>query len=176
MSPEHLHLATNHLPFIGLGLAMIPLIIGLLGRSRAALGGGLLMVFLCGWSTLLVMRSGEEALERYEHAGTHGIRLDAEVVQWMETHEEDAGFFAPVFFATAGFATVGLMLCIIRSRAAFAVSWIVFLLCVLSLACGVMIADSGGKIRRPDFRAGLLHQSAAENLADPLHGGFHICS
>ncbi|MGC9450161.1 MAG: hypothetical protein ACP5I4_01825 [Oceanipulchritudo sp.] len=180
MSPEHLHLVTNHLPFLGLGLAMIPLVFGLLGRNRAALGSGLLIAFLCGWSVILVMSTGEEAYERYEHAGNYGISLDSGAEKWLETHEEDAHFFQPVFYIAAGTATVALMLCIVGSRMVYPLSWIVFLLCGASLACGILIADSGGKIRRPDFRpgtsTGILMESSPENLPDALHGRFDVFS
>lgn len=174
MSPEHIHLALNHLPFLGLGLAVIPILIGILGRNRGALGSGLLLAAVCGWSVVLVMDSGEEAYERYENSSRHGIVLDSEAREWMEVHEEDAESLSFLMYAAAGVASVALVLCITRMSGAFLLSWIAVLLCLASLAAGILIADSGGKIRRVDFRDGSLTWSAGEGSAYAFHGGLDV--
>ena len=169
MTPEHLHLAINHLPVIGMASAVIPLLVGLLGRSRAALVSGLLLAAVCGWSLPLVMRSGEEARARYEQPDRHGIRLDAEVAQALAVHARDAESRSLVIYMTAVAATLALLLAVVRMRGVILLSWMVLLLCLWSVFAGLAIADSGLKVRRPDFRAELCPPSLGEDLPQALH-------
>jgi len=46
-TPAHLHLALNHVPIIGLAVAFLPALIGILFHSRGALASGLVAVILC---------------------------------------------------------------------------------------------------------------------------------
>ena len=92
----------------------------------------------------------------------------------MDVHKADAQFFTQVMYGAAGFATLGLLLCVARSAWAYPVAWIVFILCAASLIAGLMIADSGYKIRRQDFRTSLELNLPAEGRADALHGRFDI--
>jgi len=176
MTPEHIHVATNHLPFLGLGLAIIPLLVGLLVRSKPALVSGLLLTFICGGSVFLVVDTGKEAGERYLQASQHNIQIDMEAKAWVEAHGEDAQLFAKVMYAAAGVATLALLIAITGSSMVYPIAWIVVILNVASLAAGFLVADSGGKIRRPDFRAEMRIESPAEQLADTIHGPFDVLS
>lgn len=174
MTPEHLHLAINHIPVIGLACAILPLLIGLLAGSRGALISGLILAAVCGWSMALVMYTGEEAYERYEEPREHGIVLDKQAQHWLHEHEERAENLSLIIYGTAALSMVTLLLALLRSKWAFKLTWLVVLLCVASLAAGIYIARSGGMIRRPDFRP---EQADArmllpEHRAQPLHG-FH---
>lgn len=174
MEPEQLHVALNHICFLGLGFAVIPLLIGIFSRSRPALVAGLLMAALSGWSVVLVMDTGEEAYERYEDAPKHGIALDRDYEKWMEAHEENAESLSVVMYITAGVATLALLLCIVHAGGAYVLSWLVVILSLASLGAGIVIASSGGKIRRPDFRAETERISFSEDLADAVHGDFDL--
>ncbi|MGA0334305.1 MAG: hypothetical protein ACO3NW_10155 [Kiritimatiellia bacterium] len=59
MTPEHLHLALNHLPLLGAALSLIPILIGLLTRNRMTLLSGLLYLGggleLAMWGSTLVV-------------------------------------------------------------------------------------------------------------------------
>jgi hypothetical protein len=137
---------------------------------------GLLMAALSGWSVLLVMETGEEAYERYEDAAKHGIALDRDYEKWMEAHEENAETLSVVMYVTAGVATLGLLLCVVHAGGAYVLSWLVVILSLASLAAGIVIASSGGKIRRPDFRADTQPLSVTEDLADSVHGRLDLFS
>ena len=76
MTPEHLHLVVNHIPVLGAAFALIPILTGLIARNRACLICGLVMAMVAGWTTPIVMGSGEEAYKRYEH-GAPAAYLDA---------------------------------------------------------------------------------------------------
>ena len=109
MTPEHLHLAINHLPILGVGFAVIPLAIGVFRNSRVTLFSGLLMAVLAGWTTPVVMESGEQAYERYEHRPI-STYLDAKAEDVMHDHEERAEVGAKVMVLTALLATLSLIL------------------------------------------------------------------
>jgi hypothetical protein len=89
-TPEHLHLALNHLPFLGAGFAIIPLAIGFITKNKNAVLSGLLIAALSGWLTPIVMETGESAYERYEK-GPIAQFLDPQAEQFLETHEHRAG-------------------------------------------------------------------------------------
>jgi len=151
MTPEHLHLALNHLPILGLGFAVIPLVMGLLKNSREALFSGILMAMLAGWATPIVMESGEQAYERYEHKPISAY-LDVKSEDVMEVHEERAETGAKVMVATAVLATLLWVLSLFKPAWVRGLSAILVLCCLLSTGLGIWIAESGGKIRRVDFR------------------------
>jgi hypothetical protein len=169
MSPEHLHLLINHIVLAGFGCALLPLLIGLMTRSYPALISGLLLAFICGWAIFLVNQTGDQAEQRFQAAAHHQIRLDEDALRWVDTHKDDARFFGKMMYASAGFATLGLLLCVARSSWAYPVGWLVFILCAGSLVTGFMIADSGYKIRRPDLRVEYRLESGPEGLTDPVH-------
>ncbi len=153
MTPEHLHLALNHLPFLGSGFALIPLLVGILFKSRAALVSGLLIAALSGWSTGLVMDTGEKAYERYHNEPISSM-IGAAGEEAMELHEERAHDWSKVMYASAIVATLGLAACAKFRKAERWAAGASAILCAASLGAGIYTAESGGKIRRPDFRSG----------------------
>ncbi len=154
MPPEKLHLALNHLPLIGLAFALIPLLVGLIWKSRPALISGLLVATIAGWATPFIMSTGEAAYERYED-GPPRVHLDSEVEDWLHLHEERAHTWSKLLYGTAVVATGTLLLAFFKYPLARKVSWLVCLLCLSSVGASVWIADSGGAIRRVDFRSNL---------------------
>ena len=58
-TPEHLHVALNHVALIGFAVAVIPLLIGLIRKDCGALLSGLLIVLICGLSIPVVMETGD---------------------------------------------------------------------------------------------------------------------
>jgi hypothetical protein len=153
MTPEHLHLALNHLPFLGSGFAVIPLLIGIFFKSRAALVAGLLIAAISGWSTALVMDTGEKAYERYYNEPVASL-IGQEGHDAMELHEERAHDWSKVMYVSAVVATLGLAACAKFRKAERWAAGASALLCAASLGAGIYTAESGGKIRRPDFQAG----------------------
>jgi L-asparagine transporter-like permease len=151
MTAEHLHLALNHLPIIGLACALLPILTGVAVNNKTTLLVGLLLAALCGWSTPFVMETGEHSYERYE-SGTVARYLDPEVGIFMNLHAERADKGSKAMIAAAVLATLCLPLTWWRMGIGRWVSVLVALACLLSVVGGIWIADSGGKIRRVDFR------------------------
>lgn len=148
---EHLHMAINHLPFLGAGLALIPLMIGLIARHRLTVIAGLAIAVLTGWMTPLVMETGESAYERYED-GPIASYLDPGAKEFLEIHEHRAEAWAKAMYASAVISTLCLLLLLWKPETTRLVAVVAGLFCLASLASGIWIAESGGKIRRPDFR------------------------
>lgn len=162
MTPEHLHLALNHLPFLGSGFALIPILVGLIFKSRPALISGLVIAALSGWSTGLVMDTGEKAYERYYNEPVASMIGEAGH-EAMELHEERAHDWSKAMYASAVVATLALAACAKFRKAEKWAAGASALLCAVSLGAGIYTAESGGKIRRPDFRTG---EAAAQPLGE----------
>jgi hypothetical protein len=152
-TPEHLHLALNHLPFLGAAFALIPLVIGFIRKSRSAAVSGLLIAVLSGWATPLVMETGEEAYERYEEGPVVRF-LDPEAEAFLEIHEHRAEAWSKAMYASAVVCTLCLVLLLGKPAWLRPVSAVAAVFCLVSLFSGIWIAESGGPIRRPDFRDG----------------------
>lgn len=153
MTPEKLHLALNHVTFLLPAAALLPLLVGLLLRSRPALLSGIALALVGGLMTGLVMGSGEEAYERYED-GPVAAYLDNGAEAVLEHHEELAHTWSKVLYALAGVSGVALLIGFLKRAWLPAAALAVVALSLASIAAGLAIADSGGKIRRPDFREG----------------------
>lgn len=151
MTQEHFHIAMNHLPFLGSGIALIPIAVGIILRSKATLITGLAMAAVFGWMTPLVMATGEAAYERYEN-GPVRVFLDSNVEQALEAHEERAETWSKVMYLSAVISTLALGITLWRFAVGRYVSIAAVLFCLAALGSGMWIAESGGKIRRPDFR------------------------
>lgn len=161
MNPEKLHLALNHFVLLLPLAALIPLLIGLLVRSRACMMSGLCIALLGSLLTGLVMETGEEAYERYED-GAVAAYLDAGAHDAMEHHEDLAHTWSKVLYILAGGSFLALLIGCLKPCWLPMATGLVLLLCLASIAASLRIADSGGKIRRPDFRADNVPSSEAE--------------
>lgn len=151
MTPEHLHLALNHLPLWGAGFALIPLLIGLVSGQKTTVLAGLVIAAVSGWATPIVMATGEAAYDRYEH-GPVAAHLDSAAGQALEIHEHRAEDWSVVLYANAVAATLGIGFLFAKPVWRRAVSAGAMLFCAAALLAGIWIAQSGGPIRRPDFR------------------------
>jgi len=161
MTPEHLHLALNHIPIIGLACAIAPLLLGVLRKQRLTIVAGLLIAAVSGWFTPFVTGTGEDAYERYED-GPIASLLDSDAEKYLEAHEHMAHDGSRIMYLTAILATVGLGLVFWRPKSSHWIGIIVIAACLISVAAGLWIADSGGKIRRPDFRSEIVVLTPAD--------------
>jgi hypothetical protein len=104
-----------------------------------------------GWMTSIVMATGESAYERYEE-GPIAKFLDPQAEQFLEIHEHRAEFLSKVMYASAVISTLCLGLLLWKPTWVRTTAAATALLCLTSLLSGIWIAESGGPIRRPDFR------------------------
>ena len=158
MTPEKIHLAINHLPFLGSGFAVILICADVFLRNKALLVVALATASVSGWMTAFVMETGEEAYERYEEGPVRKY-LDPNFESALDIHEERAETWSKLMYASALLSTLMLPMAFWKYEAARKFAFLAALLCLASLLSGIWIADSGGKIRRPDFRDGSLDPS-----------------
>ncbi len=150
-TPAHLHLAINHVPIIGLTLACLPVLIGILFHSRGALASGLLAVILCAGTMPAIMETGEAAQESFAD-GSIDPGMDAAGKAAFREHSHRAKATAPVVYAAGILALVALIALIKFPRQAAWIGWAVLLGSTLSIALSIWTAEAGGRIRHTEFR------------------------
>lgn len=150
-SPAHLHVALNHAPIIGLSVAIVPVLIGILTHSRAALFSGLLAVLLCVGTVPAIMSTGEAARDQLVD-GSVEPEMDAAGSAACRIHAGRARTTAPVAYAAGLLALVSMIALIRFPRQAAWIGWGVILGCMLTIALSVWTALEGGRIRHPEFR------------------------
>lgn len=150
ISAEHLHVMTNHLPVVGSLAALVPLFIGLVFHRQGALIAGLITAAVFAGTIPLVMATGEKAAERFDGGPMTGV-LDEQGLEWLAEHEQQAEIYAKVAYATAGLAVLGLIVSF-KHRWCAVVGWVVFIGCATTTATLGYVANTGGKIRHPEFR------------------------
>jgi hypothetical protein len=157
ITPAHLHVALNHIPIIGLAVACIPVLIGILFHSRAALASGLLAVILCAGTMPAIIETGEAAQESFVD-GSIEPGMDAMGKEAFREHSGRAKFTAPVVYAAGILALAALITLIKFPRQAAWGSWAVLLGVAFSIALSIWTAEAGGRIRHPEFRPGNLQE------------------
>lgn len=150
-TPEHLHVALNHIALIGFAVAIIPLLIAFIRKDRGALLSGLLIILLCGLSIPVVMETGEGSAERLV-TGEAGVELDRAAGMFLHEHEERAELTAVFVYITTGLAATGLLVMRIRPKHQFKLAAVVISGCVICSALLVWTAEAGGQIRHSEFR------------------------
>lgn len=152
MTPEKLHLALNHFVFLLPLAALIPLTVGLFAKSRVTILSGIGIALLGSLMTGVVMGTGEEAYERYED-GPVASYLDAEALPALENHERIAHNWAKIMYLLAAVSLGAIVIGFLKKAWLPYTATAVIVLSIASIVAGIAIADSGGKIRRPDFRS-----------------------
>jgi hypothetical protein len=144
-------LAINHVPIIGIAVACLPVLIGILFHSRGALASGLLAVILCAGTMPLIMQTGEGAQESFVD-GSIDPGMDVAGKGAFREHSHRAKITAPMVYAAGILALVALLALIKFPRQAAWIGWAVLLGCTLSIALSVWTAEAGGRIRHTEFR------------------------
>jgi hypothetical protein len=144
--PEYVHVVTNHLPLIGLPVAMLALLAGLLTRDRTATFIGLALVGMLALSAWPVDHFGEEGYDRVLSMA------DEAGGKFLAYHRALAERWIFLYFLTAGVAALGLMLAWKWPRTLVISSILALALATASLAAGIGIAKAGGAVRHREFR------------------------
>ena len=157
----HIHLAINHVPIIGLAVACVSVLIGILFHSRGALAAGLVAILLCVGTMPLIMQTGEAARESFVD-GTIDPGMDAAGNAAFKQHAHRAAATAPVVYAVGILALVALLALLKFPRQAAWIGWAVLLGSAISISLSIWTAEAGGRIRHTEFR------SLEESLASPV--------
>ena len=150
-SAAHLHVAINHVPIIGLSVACLPLLIGILFHSRGALASGLLAVIFCAGTMPFVMETGEAAYDAFMD-GSIQPGLDEAGKTALRQHAHRADATAPLVYSAGILSLISLLALIKFPRQAAWIGWAVLLGCTISIGLSVWTAEAGGWIRHSEFR------------------------
>jgi hypothetical protein len=165
-TPAHLHLALNHVPIIGLAVASLPLLIGILFHSRGALASGFLAVICCTGTMPVIMETGEAARDGF-FDGSVQPDLDKTGYDTLRQHAGRAKATAPVVYAAGILALVALLALIKFPRQAAWIGWAVLIGNLLSVSLSVWTAEAGGRIRHSEFRPASLSTPSPSPLPVP---------
>ncbi|MDX6767858.1 MAG: hypothetical protein SFU85_13835 [Candidatus Methylacidiphilales bacterium] len=153
LTPEHLHIALNHLPIVGIPIGLLILWVGTVFKTPPVQLTALGLIAAMALATAGVMYTGEEAEERFEK-GLIQPALDGEGEGWLHEHEEAAEGLSWAIYLSGGLAVV---LAVVLTRwPRFALpSVLVFSAWMIFVIVGtIRVAEAGGKIRHPEFRTG----------------------
>src|SRR5262245_58070391 len=145
--PEYVHVLLNHLPIYGTILGALALAISLVLRSRAAQTTALILTLIAGASAYPVFLTGQRAYKTIR-----GMADDAGA-DALDEHMDRAEKTIFAFYVLAAFAAVGLFVPIKWPKSAVPLAVITLVVAVLCSGIVVYIAQPGGQIRHPEFRA-----------------------
>ena len=144
--PAYRHMLLNHLPIVGLAMALLVLVLGLLLRQAALVFTALGLIALTAGSSWPVASFGDTAYPAiYDGLDGHGRA-------WLDYHAHVAETWLPVLYATA-IAAFTTMLAGAKNRALL--PWacaVVLLLGLASLTGATLAGKAGGQIKHPEFR------------------------
>ncbi len=145
-SMEHVHVLINHLPVVGLTMAILALALALAHHSRKTEIIALILVFVAAASAWPVVFTGQRAYE------TVRTITDDGGTDWLDTHMDRAEKAAPAFYALAVLAAAALVVPHKWPRTTRPLAIATLALAVLCEGAGSWIALAGGQIRHPEFR------------------------
>lgn len=146
MSFGHLHLVLNHVPVIGLPLALVFLIFGLRIRHRPTQGFALVVLVLLAAVALPVYLTGEPAEKMIE-------RLPEFTESFVEKHE-DAALVSLITTLVAGFCALATLFFYKDDKKLRLGSLIVSGVSAIAVVTLLYTANLGGLIRHSELREG----------------------
>jgi hypothetical protein len=144
--PEYVHAVINHLPLIGLPVAMLTLVIALAAKDRTAVLIGLGLVSLLALSAWPVYHYGEHGYDRVLSMA------DDAGGKFLSYHKQLAERWIFLYFVTAGVAALGFIMTWRWPKSLVISSIVTLVFAAASLTAGVVIAEAGGAVRHREFR------------------------
>lgn len=144
--PEYLHVLLHPVLIVGLGVALVALLAGLLSRSKAAQIIALCLVLGTSLLAWPVLNLGQNAYNRVRP------QADEAGQAWAREHMRRAETFVYVFYGTSLFAAAGLFAHRKWAKVVMPLTIATLVAGAASLAIGGWISKAGGQIRHPEFR------------------------
>lgn len=145
MNLAHLHLITNHIPVIGLPIAVALLLYGMWRRESGVKRAALWLTVLVALGTIPAYASGDGAHELVEHEP--GVRHAL-----IHEHEEAADLAFTLLEITGGLALLALILERRKENVARMATIGTFALGVVVSVAMARVAELGGVIRHVEIR------------------------
>jgi len=146
MNAAHLHLVVNHIPVIGMLIAVVFLLVALIHGKDLLIKASLWLLFFVALSAIPAYVSGDPAHEYLEH--TPGLRNDL-----IHEHEESAevAFVSAIILGLL--ALLGLVGYRHRRRLSRLYMYFMLVASLIVLALMAGAANQGGRIRHPEARS-----------------------
>jgi hypothetical protein len=160
-SNEHIHVLINHLPIIGLAMAILALVLALMHHSRKTEMVALILVLVAAASAWPVNFTGQRAYETVREI------TDEDGTAWLDTHMDRAEKTAPAFYVLTALTLAALVAPHKWPRTTKPLAIATLVLALACEAASGWIALAGGQIRHPEFRTN--HPPAT----DPDHHHTH---
>lgn len=146
MNLAHIHLILNHIPVVGLPLALIFLIQGVRKKDGGLQNFALGVLSLIALMAVPVYFTGEPAEEVVEH-------LPGVLESFIESHEEAALFSLILTLLCGVIALLGLWKRHVKKKYVLAVKSVILVGAIAVASLGYT-AYLGGNIRHTEFRSG----------------------
>ena len=159
MDKVHLHLLFNHLPIIVPVVGILVMIGGIAVKSEIVKRSAFLIFILGALWTWPAMFTGDGAEDLIEN-------LSGVSEQFIHEHEEKAEVFALLSYALGLISIIGLWANLKKKSFAgiIAIFLVVFAMVVMFFA--KQTGTSGGEIRHPEIRSGILMPAAESEEED----------
>jgi hypothetical protein len=144
--PAYRHVLLNHIPIVGLFVALAVLLTGIALRQTALLFTALVLVALTAGSSIPVAHYGDAAYPAIFDT------LDGDGRKWLDYHAELAESWLPVLYANTALAVIAIIAGALRPRLLPWAALLVALVTLAGFAGTTIIASAGGKIQHPEFR------------------------
>jgi hypothetical protein len=144
--PAYRHLLLNHVPIIGLIVALAVLCTGLVLRQTALLFTALVLVALTAGASIPVANYGDAAYPAIFDT------LDGVGQDWLDYHAELAETWLPVLWANAALSVIAIAVGAARRPLLVWAALLVALVTLFGIAGASIVANAGGKIQHPEFR------------------------
>src|SRR3982751_4135145 len=135
--PEYIHVLINPLPFYGLAVGLIGLLIAICQRSRRAIVVALVIVFVSAAAAWPVYEYGEQSYDRVLTLADNDGRA------WLAEHKQRAEQLIWLFYALAILSAIGLIVPVKWPKSSVPIAIVVLLLGLISLGTGGYIVLVG---------------------------------
>lgn len=156
MNTVHFHLLVNHFPIIGGILATIIMLAGLIIKNETVKKTAYFLFIFSALISVPTFFSGEQAEETVEKIAG----IDENMI---EKHEEKADFALWSSIVTGVVSIIGLYLSFKNSQLRGVISFVVFLVSLVTIYFAWEAGESGGKIRHTEISNNTVTQPSGEN-------------
>lgn len=147
-NPEYLHVLLHPVVIVGLTVALLCLLAGMVLREPKMRLLGLVLVAATSLAAWPLLSLGQSAYNRVRPLA------DDDGKAWLLQHMNRAETMVPVFYVTAGLAVLGIGLSRRKPRTATVVAALTLVVGFTAVGAGAWIAKAGGQVRHPEFRIG----------------------
>ncbi|MEZ4816178.1 MAG: hypothetical protein R3A80_13410 [Bdellovibrionota bacterium] len=156
MNLAHLHLILNHIPIVGIPIALAFLIQGIWAKNKSTQKFSLIVLFVLALIVLPVFYTGEPAEEVIEH-------LPGVTEAFIHPHEEAAELSLILTLITGALAFLALFFQKDEKKARI-LNFGVIGVATIATASLIYTANLGGQIRHTEFRSSSIGETESSTM------------